>query len=195
MRSAMTLYRRCRALMMALAVSVLAAAMPGLAAADQDSPGLEKLFQHLKNAHNKLDADTAESAIWALWTHYGDKDIDSAMTLGIAAMHTGDYQNALGFLTHVVKAAPRFAEGWNKRATAYYLLGDFDSSVADIGRTLALEPRHFGALSGLGLIYDAIGKPEAAVKVWKRALEIHPYMQGIRQRMRELSRQGQGNPT
>jgi tetratricopeptide (TPR) repeat protein len=189
------IFYRCRALMLALALALLAVVSAGPAAADQNSPGLEKLFQHLKNAGSKLEADIVESAIWALWIQHGDKDIDSAMTLGIAAMHAGDHQNALGFLTHVVKAAPHFAEGWNKRATAYYLVGDYDASVADIRSTLALEPRHFGALSGLGLIYDAIGRPETAVKVWQKALEIHPFMQGIRHRMQELSRQGRGDPT
>jgi Flp pilus assembly protein TadD len=186
---------RWRALILALVLSLAAVLPPGPAAADQNSPGLDKLFQHLKTTGNKLEADTTESAIWTLWTHYGNQDVDSAMTLGIAAIHGGDYQNALAFFSHVVKAAPRFAEGWNKRATTYYLMGNFDASVADIRRTLALEPRHFGALSGLGLIYDAIDKPEAAVKVWKRALEIHPHMQGIKRRMKELSARARGDPT
>ncbi|HEX9702372.1 MAG TPA: hypothetical protein VGA19_05930 [Rhodospirillales bacterium] len=192
-------WRRARsmtmALTMALGMAALLALAPAAATADQKSPGLDRLFERLKDAKNRSEADTAENAIWALWTHFGDKDVDTAMALGIAAMHSRDLQNALAFFNHVIKVAPNFAEGWNKRATAHYLMGDYDASVADIRRTLALEPRHFGALSGMGLIYDAIDKPAAAVKVWKRALEIHPHMRGIRQRMKDLDARAKGNPT
>jgi tetratricopeptide (TPR) repeat protein len=91
-----------------------------------------------------------------------------------------------------VRLDPNFAEGWNKRATVYYMMGDFDASVADIQKTLTLEPRHFGALSGLGLIYDALDKPAAAVKVWQKALEINPHMQSIRHRIEEIQAEEKG---
>jgi tetratricopeptide (TPR) repeat protein len=117
------------------------------------------------------------------------------MALGIVAASQGDLRRSLDYFDRVVRTAPDFAEGWNKRATVYYMMGDYTASVEDIRRTLALEPRHFGALSGMGLIYDAIGDTEAAVKVWEKALEIHPHMEGIRNRIRELRGRAKGNPT
>ena len=92
----------------------------------------------------------------------------------------------------MVRAAPDFAEAWNKRATVHYLMGNFEASVADIRRTLALEPRHFGALSGMGLIYDAIGNQTAAMKVWEKALEIHPHLPGMKARIQELRAKAKG---
>jgi len=77
----------------------------------------------------------------------------------------------------------------------HYLMGNYDASVNDIQKTLALEPRHFGALSGMGLIFDAVGNDAAAVRVWERALEVHPHMQGIVPRLKELKRELTGKPT
>jgi tetratricopeptide (TPR) repeat protein len=162
------------------------------AAADQKNPALDDLFQRLKAATSPAEAERIESAIWSLWRHRGDEAIDNAMRLGVIALHTGQLHDALAMFDRVVRAAPDFAEGWNKRATVYYMLQNFDASVADIRRTLALEPRHFGALSGMGLIYDALEKPEAAINVWEKALEIHPHMEGIRKRIKELRAEARG---
>jgi tetratricopeptide (TPR) repeat protein len=181
--------RRLMPLLMALALLLA----PAAAVADQKNPALDGLFQRLKMTSNPTDARNIENEIWALWRQRGDETIDNTMMLGITALHSGQIHEALAMFNRVVRAAPDFAEGWNKRATVYYMLGDFDASVADIRRTLALEPRHFGALSGMGLIYDALDKPEAAVKVWEKALEIHPHMEGIRKRIQDLRAQAKGN--
>ena len=116
------------------------------------------------------------------------------MTLGILTMNEGNFKISLSHFDKAVHLDPQFAEGWNKRATVYYLMGDFDTSVADIQKTLVLEPRHFGALSGLGMIYDDLDKPAAAVKVWQKALEINPHMQSIRHRIEEIRAKGKGKP-
>ena len=120
--------------------------------------------------------------------------IDQNMTLGILTMNEGNFKISLSHFDKAVHLDPQFAEGWNKRATVYYLMGDFDTSVADIQKTLVLEPRHFGALSGLGMIYDDLDKPAAAVKVWQKALEINPHMQSIRHRIEEIRAKGKGKP-
>ena len=90
---------------------------------------------------------------------------------------------------------PDFAEAWNKRATVHYLMGDYVASVHDIQQTLALERRHFGALSGLGMIYEAIGRPSAALRSFEAALAINPHLDATRQRIEELRRELEGSRT
>jgi Flp pilus assembly protein TadD len=169
-------------------------ASPVGAQADQTSPELDSLFERLKTTSSTAEAAAMEAAIWTIWLHRGTAEVDRAMALGIAAMNEGAYRRALSHFDRMVRAAPDFAEAWNKRATVHYLMGNFDASVADIGRTLALEPRHFGALSGMGLIYDAIGNQTAAVKVWEKTLEIHSNMTGMKARIEELRAKVKGRP-
>jgi tetratricopeptide (TPR) repeat protein len=180
-----------KALLWALALLLA----PAPAGADQKSPALDALFKSLKTVASPAEAKPIEKAIWDLWHHKGVEAIDRTMALGIVAASQGELRRSLEYFDRVVRAAPDFAEGWNKRATVHYMMGDYTASVEDIRRTLALEPRHFGALSGMGLIYDALGDTEAAVKVWEKALEIHPHMEGIRDRIRELHGRAKGKPT
>ena len=100
------------------------------------------------------------------------------MAIGIAAINGGDYRRSLFYFDRMVRAAPDFAEAWNKRATVHYLMGNFDASVADIRRTLALEPRHFGALSGRGLVFIEMDEEELALDSFDAALAIHPNLPG-----------------
>ena len=111
------------------------------------------------------------------------------MATGVKAMGTGNYNKALAAFNAILEDAPNFAEGWNKRATLYWLMGDFEKSISDIDRTLALEPRHFGALSGLAMIRESQRRPLDAIQAFKRALEIYPAIPNAGQRIRELSRQ------
>ncbi len=165
------------------------------AVADQNSPGLDRLFQRLKTTDDPAEARAVEDAIWDEWLHCDKPGLEKLLALGIVEASRGHLKSSLALFDRVVQGAPDFAEGWNKRATIYYMLGDYDASVADIRRTLALEPRHFGALSGMGLIFEAIGDNDAAIKVWEKALEIHPHMDLVRQRIKELRARGKGNPT
>ena len=124
-----------------------------------------------------------------------DTAVDRLMAQGIVAMQEAHYDLALRAFDRMVEQAPDFAEGWNKRATVHYLMGDWTASVLDIERTLALEPRHFGALFGLGLIYDALEQPEAALRSYQAALDLNPNSESARVRIEELRRQLQGRPT
>jgi tetratricopeptide (TPR) repeat protein len=110
-------------------------------------------------------------------------------------MITRQHARALEYFDRLVEHAPGFAEGWNKRATVYYLMENYEASVLDIERTLELEPRHFGALSGLGMIYDAIGEPAAALRSFEAAVAINPHLDGARQRIEALRRELAGSPT
>ncbi len=159
-------------------------ASPLLAA--QDDPRLDKLFAELKTAKNKHKADTVTAEIWSIWRYAGDPAVDWMMHESQHYMIVGKLDSALGGFALIIDAAPDFAEGWHKRATVHSLLGNYPASIKDIKKTLALEPRHFGAFAGLGLIYLHLGQERAALKALERALEINPHLSGTRQKVIEL---------
>ncbi|MFQ5774259.1 MAG: tetratricopeptide repeat protein [Kiloniellaceae bacterium] len=156
----------------------LALAPAGLGRADQNDPRLDELFARLKAASDPQAARDIEMNIWHIWIVSDDEVVGTLMAQGMAAMARRDYRAALGKFDQMVTIAPDFAEGWNKRATVHYLLGNYERSLHDIDRTLALEPRHFGALSGRGLVYVALKKDELALESFEAALEIHPLLPG-----------------
>ncbi len=158
------------------------------AEADQKDPRLDKLFVQLKAATNPGDSQPIEAQIWEIWMQSGDQNVDALMAIGTAALNDEDYGQAYRAFGRVVQLAPGFAEGWNKRATALYLLGRFQDSIKDIDKTLALEPRHFGALSGLGLCNAQLDKEKEALDAFEKALAINPNMPGIRQDAEDLKK-------
>jgi tetratricopeptide (TPR) repeat protein len=174
---------------------LMSIAAPGAIRADQQDTRLDGLFARLKTTSSLVEAAGLEQRIWSIWTESEDVSVDQLMRQGTVAMSQGQLGRALERFDRIVDLAPEFAEGWNKRATVLYLMGDYQASVLDIQRTLELEPRHFGALSGLGLIYDAIEEPAAALRSFEAALEIHPHLVGTRQRIEELRRQLSGRRT
>ncbi len=135
---------------------LLAALSASAAFSRQDDERLNELFVQLQSTADGTAAVTIQGMIWQLWTQSGSDTVDLLMTRTGRAMSQGDYRAALQHVDAVIELDPDFAEGWNRRATIYYLLGEFTASVVDIERPLVLEPRHFGALSGLGMIYAAI---------------------------------------
>jgi tetratricopeptide (TPR) repeat protein len=147
------------------------------AASDQTDPRLPSLFEKLRNAEVFSIAHATEREIWAVWLErQGQPDVSTAMDRGLRAMREADHETALAAFSAAVRLAPDFAEAWNKRATIHYLLGDYAQSIADIRRTLALEPRHFGALSGLGLINLQLDRKAEALEAFEAALKVHPYL-------------------
>lgn len=178
-----------------LVVVLLVLASPfGIPAAQARDNSLDALFDLLKRAKTAAEAQNVEGAIWVAWMHSGDAEADSLMQLGTAAMEAGDPESALAVFDKLVVRRPDFAEAWNKRATVHYMMGNFGASVADIQRTLALEPRHFGALSGLGLIYDALGKERPALRAFEAALRIHPRLPGARAYVEAVRQKTAGLP-
>jgi tetratricopeptide (TPR) repeat protein len=154
--------------------------------ADQTDKRLDDLFQQLAQTKSAREAQEIESAIWALWAQHPDERAQRYMTAGIRQMSEGALHDALISFSRLIEMAPDFAEAWNKRATVEYLLHDFDSSARDIAETLKLEPRHFGALSGLGLVNVALGRAAAAVAAFEMALAHHPHLDGARQNIEML---------
>ena len=173
--------RKLRTLVVALALA-LAAVVPAGAA----DPALDALFEKLQAARSPAEAQPFEAQIWHSWMVGGGPAATSLMQLGVGAMSQGNLPAALGIFDAIVKQNPDFAEGWNKRATLFYLLGQFDASMADIDRTLELEPRHFGALSGLGLIRAQQDRVDEAIAAYEKALQVHPQMEAVKKNVEAL---------
>lgn len=167
---------------------------PVVARADHASANLDDLFQKLQTAADSESARVIEQSIWDYWLDSERPMITARMEVGIYFMRQGNWQMAHQVFSDVIKRAPNYAEGWNKRATVEYIMGDLQPSVVDIQKTLELEPRHFGALSGLGLIYIALGKPQTALKVFSKVLEIYPQNTGVQEKIKSLEKMISGNP-
>lgn len=164
------------------------------AMADQNDPRLGPLFEQLGTAPDFEAAHEVELHIWNIWSKAKTAGGGVLFRQGIQYMNDGENEKALINFNALVEIEPEFAEGWNKRATLRYAMGNYDGSVEDIQRTLTLEEHHFGALAGLGLIYDALDQKGAALKAFRAALEIHPNMETIRRRAEELADEIEGIP-
>jgi tetratricopeptide (TPR) repeat protein len=169
-------------------LAVLALGVPGPAVADQKDPRLGPLFEQLEGSATVVEAQMLELQIWQIWTEANDGPTDTLMQLGLAAMQSGNLTGALELFDAVTLGRPDFAEGWNKRATVLYMLGAHERSAEDVAKVLTLEPRHFGALSGLGLINIELDRPEAAVQAFEQALKVHPHLPGVKQRIEQLKK-------
>lgn len=168
---------------------VVAAVLPAFllfsAPAGAQTAKLDDLFGQLLEA----DAQTArriEREIWAEWSKSGSPAMDLLLERGRTALQEGDVQAAIGHLTALTDHAPEFAEGWNALATAYFQARDYGPSVAEIGRTLTLNPRHFGALSGLATILEETGDTKGALAAHRAALALHPQLQGAKAAVERL---------
>ncbi len=166
--------------------AAILATLPSPAWADQTDARLDGLFEVLATTSDMEAARAAEAEIWRIWFESGSEEIDALMVEGVVAMSTQRLEDAIALFGQITERAPEFAEGWNKRATAYYLNDDHVASVRDIQRTLVLEPRHFGAISGMGLIFLGRGDEAGALAAFEAVLVIHPGAPGARQRVEEL---------
>ena len=126
----------------------------------------------------------AEQGLWLLWSRSGDPEVDRLMARGTEAMHAGRHGEAIGFFSVVIDRKPEFAEGWNRRATVYYLARQYEKSIADCREVLKRNPRHFGALSGMGQIYFQLEDWGSALGWYRRALEVNPNMLGVEMNIR-----------
>jgi tetratricopeptide (TPR) repeat protein len=177
---------RCRRIISLVFAGCLGVGIP--AAADQNDPRLEPLFTALKTAPTTEAARPIELGIWAIWAKSGDGAVDVLMAKGIARLNEGNNDAALELFDRVVTLAPSFAEGWNKRATTLYTIGRFEESTRDIDKVLALEPRHFGALSGLGLCDIRLGKDREAFAAFQRAAAVDPNLPGVQANLEALKK-------
>jgi len=167
-----------------LLVAILACSVT--AVADQNNSELPDLFGKLKLANSPQQAVMIEAEIWKKWYERESTGGGDSMSEAIEAMGAGRYTIALNLLNNLVDDQPDFAEAWNRRATIHYLLGNYDDSLADIEQTLILEPRHFGALSGIGLIMQQLGENEKALHAFEKVLEISPQNVGAAKSVKDL---------
>lgn len=156
---------------------------------------IDSLFASLKTETDPDAADEIENKILELWLQSGSDTVDLLMQWTLKAMEEKQYPRALDFLDRIILLEPGYIEGWNKRATVYFLMDDYGKSIADIGRVLELEPRHFGALSGLGIMFRAVGDDERAKAAFKAALDVDPHLDNVREELEQLEADTAGEDT
>ena len=179
-----------------------ATSLPALAADDQpaapatpEAPAapmtkqarLDKLFSDLKRERNEKAAERIAGNIWSEWFQSGSASIDLMMLWSQKAMDNQKFDVALDFLDQVVTLQPTYAEGWNRRATVHFMMKNYGKSMSDIDHTLQLEPRHFGALSGLAQIMALTGHKQSALEAWQKVLAIYPMMRSAQDQVATLS--------
>jgi tetratricopeptide (TPR) repeat protein len=210
-------FLRARNLRSAIVVAAMMAAVPTLASA-QDEPraappkqkklpeapaklprvgadrtrGLDFLFGALKAAPDDASAKHVEARIWAIWLQTPSDTAALLMTRAKAAMDAQQTDVALKLLDAVVKLRPDYIEAWNRRATLYYLQNDYARSLADIEQVLVREPRHFGALAGLGMIMQDIGDDKRALDAFRRALAVNPHLEKVPELVKSLTEKVEG---
>jgi tetratricopeptide (TPR) repeat protein len=154
---------------------------------------LPQLFDVLRKSDNSRKIEQTEAQIWRIWSRHGESaSVDRLMQRAQMLMAADQVALAADIYDAIIKRDPEFAEGWNRRATLRFMTRDYDGSVADIQKVLALEPRHFGALAGLGMIYMAVDEPEGALRAFEAALAIHPHLPAARAHVGFLREQMQG---
>ena len=176
-----------------LVTTILAVGNPLIAYADQNDPRLDQLFADLQTPLSTAVVEETEAKIWAYWTSFpDDESVENTMTKATQLMQAGRLQSAERMLSRIIDRAPDFSEAWNKRATVRFMIGNHDGSANDIAKVLQLEPRHSGALSGLGMIHMRAGNWESALKSYEAAFTIHPYLSNIETLIDDLSQRLKG---
>lgn len=191
---------------------LLALAQPGPPAAAQDADwveppakvpkaprgdptrNLDTLFGALRAAPDDSTAKAVEDRIWAVWLASGSDTVNLLMVRTKAAIDKDDHDLAIRLLDAIVEIRPDYVEGWNRRATVFFLKKDYASALADLRQVLRREPRHFGALAGLGTIMQEIGDEKHALDAYRKALDVNPRLKGMADKVRTLADKVDGRP-
>ena len=170
-----------------LLTALLITCLTALAAGAEEEKLIDDLFAELQVAEGD-DARRLEELIWQRWSQSGSPAMDLLLQRGRQAMESGDFVTAINHLTALTDHAPDFAEGWNARATAYFNANRYGEAVDDIAKTLTLNPRHFGAMTGLAFIYEAMGKPKEALNLLRAVEKLKPHQEGLDQQIRYMEK-------
>ncbi|OGX83288.1 hypothetical protein BEN47_17565 [Hymenobacter lapidarius] len=154
---------------------------------------LDELFSRLQVAAAPAEIEVLQNGIWQVWLATGDVALDKELEAGMRAMQAGDHALAIAHFTSIIEAKPDFAEGWNKRATAYYLRGEYRASLADIRETLRREPRHFGALWGQATMLRQLGEYRRALRILARLAAICPHLPGLQEQQLSVREEMEDN--
>ena len=157
-------------------LSAYALTLPAVAQTERESAALDALFEQLRSAPDPATARVITDQIWIYWTTPADPVLAARMSDVLALRRQADFPAVIALLDEIIADHPTYAEAWNQRATVYYLLRNFEQSIADIEKVLELEPRHFGALAGRAVIYKEQGRDDLALKDIIAALAIHPFL-------------------
>jgi tetratricopeptide (TPR) repeat protein len=149
---------------------------------------LDRLFASLHKASDEQAAKAKEEKIWELWSRSDSPTAEVLLGQAVVAMNAAENAASLEILDRIIAAYPSYAEAWNKRATLQFMLGNYDASLRDIDKVLDLEPRHFGALAGRGMIYQRQEKWGPALDAFREALKMNPNMTGVKNAIQELEK-------
>ncbi len=170
-------------------ILIVCALAPLPALADQHDARLNDLFSTLAQTDDPRIIQGTEIRIWEAWLQHDDANVSRLMAIATERMNSRRYAEAMLVFTQIIESFPDYAEAWNKRATLYYLLGNMEESIADIERTLELEPRHFGALSGLGLVYIQRKQFTKAKQAFEDLIKVHPNSPNAKQNLELVNEQ------
>ena len=160
---------------------------PASMLADQTDGKLDDLFATLSSTSDLTTIRSIENEIWEIWFAHPNNDVEQLMQMGVARMNGNRQPEAMLIFNKLIGSFPNYAEAWNRRATLHYVLGNYEESISDIENVLALEPRHFGALSGLGLVYLQINQPTKAKQAFEALIKVHPNSPNARENLRKLN--------
>ncbi|MEP0519383.1 MAG: tetratricopeptide repeat protein [Hyphomicrobiales bacterium] len=175
-------------------VFLLLSATSAFSADTSSEQRLDRLFTQLKNSETEFEARQAANQIDNLWRNAFGETAKLLLSRADDAIADQDFPLALDILDQLIALEPNFAEAWNRRATVYYLKDDYGHSLADIAVALSLEPRHFGALTGLGLMLEDLGEDEKAYEALSKALELNPFQDNVRAELEALEQSALGQP-
>jgi tetratricopeptide (TPR) repeat protein len=155
---------------------------------------LSEAFQQLRQTASAIEAERLDRTIWRRWADAGSRQARQLLSAASKALALGDAEPAIALLDRAVALDPGFAEAWNRRATVLFMIGQHSRSIGDIEQVLVLEPRHYGALAGLGQILVQIDAPEGALIAFEAALSVNPHLDGIRRLTAQLRRAARPTP-
>ena len=158
-----------------------------LVPADQKDDRLENLFITLSSSSDKQIIRSTENQIWEIWFSHPNSDVERLMQIGVQRMNNSRQSEAMIIFNRLVENFPNYAEAWNRRATLHYIVGNYQESINDIERVLSLEPRHFGALSGLGLVYLQLDQLSKAKQAFEDLIEVHPNSPNAKENLRRVN--------
>ena len=171
-----------------LLAGFLSASAMAETAANDFALRLDKLFAALHSELNETTSKLVEMQIWALWASASTPEAVKQLAEASSALTMGDQNTAEQKLDALIKAQPDFAEAWNRRATLYFMQQRYEESLADIAHVLELEPRHFGALSGKGMVLRALNRPAEALRAMKESLAVDPYLAGMKNSIEQMEK-------